>query len=1677
MANIVDSLTQNKDIDYIARDFNSVVDSLVNFANVNFGPGTSANRLWTNFNTDSFSRNWLEIVAYVADVFFFYFDNQATQSYLQTATIRSAVRDIAKQFGFQPATAASASGDAIFTFSGAGTISRGFRVSSDSGVQFYVTNDIIAGAAGEFTGQVLQGQVKTETFSSTGIQNEEFDISAENVIIDDNALNPLDLTPQVTVNGNSYELVESFILNNGTDTPAVKDSLDNIIGGGGRVFQLEEHSDGTPFIRFGDGINGRKLSPGESITITYRTGGGTEGNIAKGSLTTMVDSLSFVTGVTNDADFSGGSDEQSIEQLRDLIPASLRTLERAVSQTDYSDIIVANFSEVFDASTEPNNVDPGIDVNIYVVPQGTGIAKISDNTLLLNRINSFIDRRKMVTIQFQILDAFGVDALISLEIFVSDTTSQTSVEQAIETALLDYFDLNTGGSENTGVGFAERILLKDINNLLQEIDGIDRFEIKKLTYRPRIEKNIQGLVTDYTSSEINIFQNISESEWLLAAAGSVTESTGIVIFDNANSESFTYDPDSGKIAYAAPVDLSGISAGDLFRNGPGVEEKVEIQTVGDGAGAKEITKITTVADEQGIQEVSEITTRDDSGGDLDGTYFLIYDIAGSVGVWFKETSGSTTQPSTGANRHIQVTFTSGDGAGTIASLIQAQLNADSQFSASVLSDTVTITNVNKADVFDATDGAIPTDFTFVTAVDGKNPASLGGNYFDIEGNSGIYRVWFDVDNGSSAPDLTGVTGVEVDVNSNDPASTVAAALQTELDLLADFNATVLNNEVTVEDQNVGIRADTQDGIPGTGFTFDILTQGADAVSIDGTYFILYDINGAIAFWFDVDDSGTTVPGSVPAGARTVEINTVTSGMSENDVAIEVEKAISASAPYTTALIEISKITTLPDVGDNLHSKYFLLNAANDSTEYYVWYNTSGTPGTGDPSLAGKTGIEVAITTNDTAISVASATATAIGLVADFSVSYTGGQDNLTVSNVTSGATTDLEDASTPNNTNFTLEVLTQGATFNTSISTNIIEVESDDKADISEAYDVDTGFTITVTQQGTSDDADFVILAVDLGNSELYILPNLPVNTSSPGPNAGGSVRTGGTSYESYKVYKKLLASATNLSVDSITDSSIDLSVLEGTGTALAATILVDDSQVFVPSEYATGNFYLIDGSGNIWEILANTASTLTTSVTAVNDASVTQVSEGDYKIVPKRTNSEILFNGSIFSIQYNSHNTFYSIGAQFIQIGTIGDEFEVSEEQNNLGRFGVGVDIISYAAQTGVVRFNESPDLTGINSEYVLLDSSGQIFTITGVDNRALPEVSYSSSNKNTELVLEDSGLDSQLAQGFQVIDTDTYSVLSLYLKREGNVVGNLTAKIVNDDGTGLPDLTSLVAISRSLNINTISEDNFELVSFSFSSPPTLSNGVQYHLVLSGDAAYAGSQQNNVLKFNNTGAVSYSYNAISGVVQYSSLVDLSNVEIGNFFQDNSGDLWQVNTVDDTNDNITLEPGLAVDDSGNSYGHILANDNILVGADSATPSYASGEMSRYDGTFWSNSTQGPNQFTSEHDAIFTIKGPKSIIIESNLTPILGEGSTISKRYYDDDEELSFVLGVTEGTITSATDVSAYGKGTVGGNPNTYVDYFVFRTSKYTDDIINLRLNEIPQLSADDIKINIFGGVS
>lgn len=126
------------------------------------------------------------------------------------------------------------------------------------------------------------------------------------------------------------------------------------------------------------------------------------------------------------------------------------------------------------------------------------------------------------------------------------------------------------------------------------------------------------------------------------------------------------------------------------------------------------------------------------------------------------------------------------------------------------------------------------------------------------------------------------------------------------------------------------------------------------------------------------------------------------------------------AVYTNTATVQQTVTAVADVAGSLNSKYFLLNAKDNSVLYYVWINVSS--GGVDPAIPGRTGVEVTISTGDTAATVATAIAAAIDLLTTFS--STAALAVATIVAATAGSVVPASDV----NTGFTFAVTVGGST-------------------------------------------------------------------------------------------------------------------------------------------------------------------------------------------------------------------------------------------------------------------------------------------------------------------------------------------------------------------------------------------------------------------------------------------------------------------------------------------------------------------------------------------------------------------------------------------------------------------------------------------------------------------------
>lgn len=292
------------------------------------------------------------------------------------------------------------------------------------------------------------------------------------------------------------------------------------------------------------------------------------------------------------------------------------------------------------------------------------------------------------------------------------------------------------------------------------------------------------------------------------------------------------------------------------------------------------------------------------------------------------------------------------------------------------------------------------EITSVTCV-ADSSGSLNNKYFTINAgqNGTSYYVWLNVSSGGTDPALTGKTGVEVAISTNDTAGTVATAVAAALDALSAFGASAASDVVTVTAATAGPAVDASD-TGSTGFTISVTTQGGHTVT--------YTANEALTESLTATTTLTVARASSVISLKDYWRFTSPTKTQLLMAATDDFKLYSYDSAFRrTEVVGQEQITeaTCPAASTMTTGDYWYLWSANDATAYYIWYNIAS--GGGDPVIGGKTGVEVAIGSSDTASQVASATQAAIDALADFTASVDSAV--VTVSCTSAGITTECSD--------------------------------------------------------------------------------------------------------------------------------------------------------------------------------------------------------------------------------------------------------------------------------------------------------------------------------------------------------------------------------------------------------------------------------------------------------------------------------------------------------------------------------------------------------------------------------------------------------------------------------------------------------------------------------------------
>lgn len=427
---------------YTARTFDSWVIELRSKKNAAFPS-------WTDDTTPNFGNILLELFAHTLDVASFYQNQQFKETRVVFAKLRSSMIALGKNLGFVLPGASPATADLEFTFADGNPRTADLIVPSGTVVATADGSTVFESTAAATipAGQIQVTGVPSENafgqidpFVAPGTPGFKFPLSASPHV---------DGSDVVVIGADTWASVTDFYTSGPTD----------------KVFRVDVDAKGFGTLVFGDGVNG--AIPSGSGTDSYKTGGGSSGNVDGNKLVVFRDGNRFptVTGenvaltVRNPASARGGVDQMSVEEARVAIPAFVRTAgKRSVTHQDFVDnslkvrgVARAMLLTADDVNTVPENTG-----ELYVVPVGGGLPSSQLKTQVRNFIlNSF---PPTLTFAFSVHDPVLQIVSISARVFLNRNVSHVDTRAAIERALTNLFALlNPDGSVNTAVDFGFKI--------------------------------------------------------------------------------------------------------------------------------------------------------------------------------------------------------------------------------------------------------------------------------------------------------------------------------------------------------------------------------------------------------------------------------------------------------------------------------------------------------------------------------------------------------------------------------------------------------------------------------------------------------------------------------------------------------------------------------------------------------------------------------------------------------------------------------------------------------------------------------------------------------------------------------------------------------------------------------------------------------------------------------------------------------------------------------------------------------------------------------------------------------------------------------------------------------------------------------------------------------------------
>ena len=211
------------------------------------------------------------------------------------------------------------------------------------------------------------------------------------------------------------------------------------------------------------------------MTVRYRVGGGNASNAQVGEITDVQNAPSGVTiTVTNDEPSSGGTDGQTVDEIKHNASAFFSTQLRCVTREDYQSRILsmpAKFGNIAKTYVERLDDTGGLIVSTLSYNQNRQL--VSTSQLILQNLRTYIDKFRLIndqldfgyTINDTIFSGYHVNFGVKFQVNSDRRINSTQVKLDVIDVIKDFFKIDK-------MQFRQSINLNDLQYNILGLEGV-----------------------------------------------------------------------------------------------------------------------------------------------------------------------------------------------------------------------------------------------------------------------------------------------------------------------------------------------------------------------------------------------------------------------------------------------------------------------------------------------------------------------------------------------------------------------------------------------------------------------------------------------------------------------------------------------------------------------------------------------------------------------------------------------------------------------------------------------------------------------------------------------------------------------------------------------------------------------------------------------------------------------------------------------------------------------------------------------------------------------------------------------------------------------------------------------------------------------------------------------------